>query len=89
MKRFNQTKVAQELGVSKSYLSMILSGQRKCPPELVEKLQSAPGIHKVVNNQLWARAGSQKVVGSNPITSTKSNNAGKTNPGHVSIVLIH
>jgi len=70
MKRFIQAKVAQELRISKSYLSMILSGQRKCPPELIEKLQSTPGIHKVVNNQLWVGTGSQKVVGSNPISST-------------------
>jgi len=70
MKRLNQTKTARELGISKSYLSMILTGQRKCPPELIEKLQSIPGVHKVVNNQLWTRTGSQKVVGSNPISST-------------------
>jgi transcriptional regulator with XRE-family HTH domain len=70
MKRLNQVQIAEELGISKSYLSMILSGQRKCPPELIEKLQSTPGVHKVVNNQLWTRTGSQKVVGSNPISST-------------------
>jgi transcriptional regulator with XRE-family HTH domain len=72
MKRLNQAKIAKELSISKSYLSMILSGQRKCPPELTEKLQSVPGIHKVVNNQLWLRTGSQKVVGSNPISSTNT-----------------
>jgi len=70
MKRLKQVQIAKELGISKSYLSMILSGQRKCPPELIEKLQSIPGIHKVVNNQLWMGTGSQKVVGSNPISST-------------------
>jgi len=70
MKRPNQVQIAEELGISKSYLSMILSGQRKCPPELIDKLQSIPGIHKVVNNQLWTLTGSQKVVGSNPISST-------------------
>ena len=70
MKRLNQAKVAEELGISKSYLSMILSGQRKCPSEFTEKLQSIPGIHTVVNNQLWMGTGSQKVVGSNPISST-------------------
>ena len=70
MKRLHQAQIAKELAISKSYLSMILSGQRKCPPELTEKLQSTPGIHKVVNNQLWTRTGSQKVVGSNPISST-------------------
>jgi transcriptional regulator with XRE-family HTH domain len=70
MKKPNQAQIAENLGISKSYLSMILSGQRKCPPELAESLQSIPGIHKVVNNQLWTRTGSQKVVGSNPISST-------------------
>ena len=70
MKRLTQAQIAKDLGISKSYLSMILSGQRKCPPELIEKLQSIPGIHRVVNNQLWTRTGSQKVVGSNPISST-------------------
>lgn len=35
-----QVKLAQQLGVSKSYLSMILSGQRKCPPELAQELGS-------------------------------------------------
>ena len=70
MRKVKQSQIAKELGISKSYLSMILSGQRKCPPELIEKLQSIPGIHKVVNNQLWTRTGSQKVVGSNPISST-------------------
>ena len=70
MKKLKQSQIAKELGISKSYMSMILSGQRKCPAELIEKLQSIPGIHKVVNNQLWTRTGSQKVVGSNPISST-------------------
>jgi transcriptional regulator with XRE-family HTH domain len=75
MKRLNQVEIAKELGISKSYLSMIFSGQRKCPPDLVEKLQSIPGIHKIVNNQLWTRTGSQKVVGSNPISSTNFSSA--------------
>ncbi len=70
MKRLNQAQIAKDLGISKSYLSIIISGQRKCPSEFIEKLQSIPGIHKVVNNQLWTRTGSQKVVGSNPISST-------------------
>jgi transcriptional regulator with XRE-family HTH domain len=65
-----QCEIAKQIGISKSYLSMIISGQRKCPPELMEKLQSTSGIHKMVNNQLWTTTGSQKVVGSNPISST-------------------
>ena len=40
-----QIELAQRLGISKSYLSMILSGQRQCPQELANKLSS----QKVVN----------------------------------------
>jgi transcriptional regulator with XRE-family HTH domain len=32
--------LAKELEISPAYLSMILSGQRKCPPELNEKIGS-------------------------------------------------
>jgi len=35
-----QTEIAQRLGISKSYLSMILSGQRKATPELAESIRS-------------------------------------------------
>ena len=66
MKKLNQAQISTQLGISKSYLSMILSGQRKCPPELVEKLQSIPGIHKIVNNPLWEVPSKQGVVGSSP-----------------------
>ena len=62
--------IAKELGISKSYLSMILSGQRQCPPEFVEQLQSIAGIHKLVNNQLWDRLCKQEVRDSNPLSST-------------------
>jgi len=68
MKRLKQSQIAKELGISKSYLSMILSGERKCPPELVEKLQSIPGIHKVVNNPPWVVPSKQGVAGSNPVS---------------------
>jgi transcriptional regulator with XRE-family HTH domain len=66
MKKLKQSQLAKELGISKSYLSMILSGQRQCPPELVVKLQSIPGVHKVVKNQPWEMPSKQRVVGSNP-----------------------
>jgi transcriptional regulator with XRE-family HTH domain len=66
MKRLKQSQLAKELGISKSYLSMILSGHRKCPPELVEKIQSTPGVHKIVNNPLWEVPSKQRGVGSNP-----------------------
>ena len=35
-----QCELARQLGISKSYLSMILSGQRKAKPELTKKLSS-------------------------------------------------
>ena len=70
MKGPNQAELARQLGVSRSYLSMILSGQRKCPPELIEKLQSIPGVHRIVNNQLWDRSYTQEVRGSNPLLPT-------------------
>jgi len=38
MKRLNQAQIAKELGISKSYLSIILLGQRKCPTDLMERL---------------------------------------------------
>jgi len=67
MKGLRQSQMAKELGISKSYLSMILSGQRTCPPELVSKLQSTPGVHKVVNNQAWGVPSKRWVAGSNPV----------------------
>jgi transcriptional regulator with XRE-family HTH domain len=66
MKKLKQSQLAKELGISKSYLSMILNGQRKASPELVEKLQSVPGVHKVVTNPPWLVPSKQRVVGSNP-----------------------
>ena len=35
-----QIELAKQLGISKSYLSMILSGQRKASPELAMKISS-------------------------------------------------
>ena len=61
-----QVELANKLGISKSYLSMILNGQRKCPSELVEKLQSINNVHKTVNNYVWEVPSKQQVVGSNP-----------------------
>ncbi|MFC1912644.1 helix-turn-helix domain-containing protein [Chloroflexota bacterium] len=65
MKGLKQSQLAKKLGVSKSYLSMILSGKRKCPPELGDKLQSTPGVHKVVNNYTWEVPSKQQVERSN------------------------
>jgi len=51
MQKIKQNQIAQELGISKSYLSMILSGKRQAPPKLIAKLQATPGIHKFMNFQ--------------------------------------
>ena len=40
-----QAELANQLGISKSYMSMIMNGQRRCPPELEQRLSS----QKVVN----------------------------------------
>ena len=63
-----QVELAQKLGISKSYLSMILSGQRRCPPELIGKLQSIPGVHNLVNNPLCEVPSKQVVAGSSPVS---------------------
>ena len=42
-RKVNQSQIAKQLGISKSYLSMILNGQRKCSPELASQLQI---VHK-------------------------------------------
>jgi len=66
MKKLNHAQIAEELGISKSYLSMILFGQRKCPADLMGKLQAIPGVHKSVNLQSCVLPSKQRVVGSNP-----------------------
>jgi len=66
MKRLNQAQIAKDLGISKSYLSMILLGQRACPANLMERLQAIPGVHKSVNLQSCVEPSKQRVVGSNP-----------------------
>jgi len=40
MRKLNQTQIAQKLGISKSYLSMILSGQRIPNTELADRISS-------------------------------------------------
>jgi transcriptional regulator with XRE-family HTH domain len=41
----NQKELAHSLGISKSYLSMILSGKRKCPSELLSKISSQKTVN--------------------------------------------
>ena len=62
MRRKTQKEIAQELGISKSYLSMILSGQRKPTPKLLAKLQATPGIHKYMNFQSCEASSKQWVA---------------------------
>jgi hypothetical protein len=62
---------AKELQISPSYLSMIMSGQRNCPPELNERIQSITGFHSLVNseqNQLQGMLPKQKVASSNLVS---------------------
>ncbi|MFC1963503.1 hypothetical protein ACFLU2_02190 [Chloroflexota bacterium] len=68
MKKVKQSHLANKLGISKSYLSMILSGQRQCPPEFDGKLQPITKVHKVVNNQL-RELPSKQVVASSSLVS--------------------
>ena len=51
-----QVELAQRLGISKSYLSMILSGQRQCPPGLAGKLSSL-GVVNFEAKFSWCRGG--------------------------------
>lgn len=63
-----QIEIAKEIGISSSYLSMILNGKRKCPPELLSKLQATQGIHKIVKKSLRKIASKQAVAGSSPVS---------------------
>ena len=45
--------LAKELEVSPSYLSMILSGQRKCPEKLQGTLSLFTDVHKPKLNGAW------------------------------------
>ncbi len=45
--------LAKELEVSPSYLSMILSGQRKCPEEFQGALYSFTNVHKTKLDSAW------------------------------------
>ena len=65
-----QVELAQRLGISKSYLSMILKANRRLTPELAEKLQQVPGVHRVVNFQALGLLHTQEVTGSNPVLPT-------------------
>ena len=48
-----QNEIAKELGISKSYLSMILNGQRKCPGKLQISLSMFTNVHRTKLNGAW------------------------------------
>ena len=52
-KEMKQNQIAAELGISKSYLSMILSGQRKCPEKLHGALSMFTNVHNTKLNGAW------------------------------------
>jgi transcriptional regulator with XRE-family HTH domain len=60
-----QNEIAKELGISKSYLSMMLSGQRRIPEQLEQQLSEL--VHKNQNQEVPSN---QRVVGSNPTRDT-------------------
>jgi transcriptional regulator with XRE-family HTH domain len=57
--------------MSKSYLSMILKGDRRLTPEMAERLQQVLGIHKLVNNDIWNSLYTQEVTRSNRVLPTR------------------
>jgi transcriptional regulator with XRE-family HTH domain len=66
LKKLSQTELASKAGISKSYLSMILNGQRNPNPELRTKLCSL-GLLTTEANLV---AHNPEVVGSNPTPAT-------------------
>ena len=64
-----QVELARKLGISKSYLSMILSGQRIPNPDLIERISSL----LPVNFKASFLPHNPKVVGSNPTPATSGN----------------
>jgi len=65
-----QVELAQRLGISKSYLSMILSGQRTIPEHL-----EIPFSELCEQNQLRKVPSKQRVEGSNPSRDSMNSNA--------------
>ena len=50
-----QIELAKQLGISKSYLSMILSGQRKANPEMAMKISSLFFVNSEAKSSLRGR----------------------------------
>ena len=53
MKQKSLRQFAKELEVSPSYLSMIITGQRKCPEKLRGALSMFTNVHKPKLNPAW------------------------------------
>ena len=53
MKQKSLRQLARELGVSPSYISMIISGQRKCPDKLRGVLSMFTNVYKPKLNGAW------------------------------------
>jgi transcriptional regulator with XRE-family HTH domain len=62
-----QNEIAKELGISKSYLSMILSGRRRIPTSLRKPLSEL--VHK---NQLQEMLPKQRVASSSLVSRSIS-----------------
>ena len=49
----NQSDIAKKLGISKSYLSMILSGKRKCPEKFQFTIEVFTNVHSQKLKPAW------------------------------------
>ena len=58
----NNAELAKELGISKSYLSMIMSGQRRCPEPLVGRLSSQKVVNSVAKSSLARRRSTAELL---------------------------
>ena len=66
-----QIELSKRLGISRSYLSMILSGQRPCSPELADKISSLIFVNNKANLS-FARRKSGVRVSSAPLSFKKN-----------------
>ena len=61
-----QIEIARQLGISKSYLSMILSGQRPCSQELANKISSLNFVNFKANLSFARRKSGVRVSSAPP-----------------------
>ncbi len=76
-KSLRQTEVAKQCGISKSYLSMILSGQRNCPPELEKRIRSQIPVNSVAKLCLEGRNSTTELLPQSQIYFTRNAGLGK------------